>query len=408
MKTFFKKYLFLLFTFVVSFVIFYPSLFAFFTNDDFFLLKISQANNLPSFLNFFNFIKGPDGLGMYRPLTTQVFYFLSWKFFNLHPFPLHIISFIFFFAVTFLVYKLVFELQKNEKVAQISAFLYAVSATHFGNLYYFAVFQELGMTFFVLLSCLLFAKNKRALSFIFFLLALMSKETAVITPILVVIIYFYKNRKLDFKKLFISLLPFGVCLIIYFIIRFKWYGFATGDSYIWDFSVKKLVNTFFWYLLWSLNIPESLVDFIGPGIKVNANLFLYWSKQITPILIAFFIQGVLLVTLLLKAVFRRIKQNDTETDSVSLFCIGWFLISLLPVVFLPLHKFSFYLTLPLIGLVFRIAYLLVSSKLNNLFIILFLLVWTITSFLTLQFTFQTNWISQGEKVAQKSLFIFLR
>src|SRR5258708_6486515 len=160
MRLLFSKYKFLFLSFLLSFLIFYPSLFVFFTNDDFFFLNIARAGSLGDFFKFFSLIKGPDGFGMYRPLTTQVFYFLSSKLFNMQPMPLHMISFLFFFAIIYLVYKLVFELIKSSKIAMVSAFLYAVSATHFGHLYYLATFQELGMTFFVLLSCITFIKNK--------------------------------------------------------------------------------------------------------------------------------------------------------------------------------------------------------------------------------------------------------
>jgi hypothetical protein len=410
MKDFLKKYKYLLFTFFVSFVIFYPSLFVFFTNDDFFFLKTAQAKSFGDFLNFFNLIKGPDGFGMYRPLTTQVFYFISTKFFNLSPLPLHIVTFIFFFAIIYLIYRLALVLFKNQEIALISAFLYSASATHFGHFYYLATFQEIGVTFFVLLSSLAFLSKKNFLSFIFFVLALLSKETAVVTPILLTLIYFFqKSQKReipDVKKLLIILTPFVTCLFIYLLVRFRWYGFASGDSYIWDFSVKRVLNTSFWYLLWSLNIPESLIDFIGSGLKVNPNLFLYWKDQIMPIFISFFVQGALLATVLIKALLQKTKNYMAQRDLVSVFCIAWFLTSLLPVIFLPEHKFSFYLTLPLIGVVFRIGYLLSTSKINKFFVILFLAAWTVTSILTLRFTVQTNWITQDELISKRVFEFF--
>ena len=411
MKEFVQKYKYLFLIFISSSLLFYKSLFVFFTNDDFFFLKVAQAKNIGDFLNFFNLLKGPDGFGMYRPLTTQVFYFISWKFFNLNPLPLHVISFLFLFIIITLIYKLVLNLIGDEKVALISAFLYAVSATHFGHLYYLATFQELGMTSFVLLSCLSFLRRKNILSLIFFILALLSKETAVITPILLVLIYLFQvrsiNKSVNIKKLIVTLIPFIVCLFVYLIIRIFFYGFATGDSYIWDFSLRKLANTSFWYLLWSLNIPESLVDFIGSGLSVNPNLFIFWHSQITPIFIFFSSQLVLIAWTLSKVLLEKEKDEIKNRDLVSTFCIIWFLMSLLPVIFLPIHKFTFYLTLPLIGVVFRIAYLLVTSKVNNIFIGSFLLVWTLTSIFTLKFTIQTNWITQDESISER-IFIFFK
>ena len=362
---------------LISLIIFWPSLFMFFTNDDFFFLKISK-NPLQWFNNSFI---------MFRPLTTQVFYFFGGR----NPLAMHIVSFLFFFGIIYLVYKLASEIFKNEKVALISAFLYTVSASHFGQLYYLAAFQELGMTFFVLLSCLAFLKDKKLLSFIAFILALLSKETAVVTPLLLGLIYLYQ-RKYNFKKFLVFISPFVICLFIYLFIRFKFYGFSGGNGYVWDFTPKKLINTLFWYLLWALNIPESLIDFIGPGLKINPNLFLYWGEQVMPILISFIFECLLLVAVYIKVLLEKVKKQIQERDLISVFCIAWFLIGILPVAFLPDHKFSFYLTLPLIGLVFRISYLLVSSKLNKYLIWLFLGVWTLTSILTLKFAYQTNWI----------------
>lgn len=405
MINFIKKNYILLLIFAFVFVIFLPSLFVFYTNDDFFLLKISNINSFTQFFNFFSLAKGPDGLGMYRPLTSQVFYFLSWKLFNLNPLGLHIISFLVFFGVIYLVYRLSIEIVKDQRVAYITAFLYAVSATHFGHLYYLATFQELGMTAFVLLSCLSFIKNKRFLSFLFFILALMSKETAVITPFLIGLIYWFERihqrSAMSVKKFLMFLLPFIICLFAYLLIRFASYGFATGDTYIWDFSVRKMINTVVWYLLWGLNLPETLLDFIGPGLKVNPNLFTYWSKQIIPILILFLVQGTGLLVILFRSLFEKSKKLITEGKQISLFCIAWFLISLLPVIFLPEHKFTFYLTLPLAGLVLRIAYLLIKSKLNVIFVGTFLLVWTTLSILTVKHTVNISWISQSENAAKR-------
>src|SRR5258708_34818645 len=146
------------FMFIISSLLFSQNFNNFFTNDDFFLLKIAKANSISDFLNFFNITKGPDGLGMYRPLTTQVFYWVSRTFFESNPLPLHLIAFAALFGIVYLVYFLTKLLSKNSFVSATAAFLYATSATHFGHLYYMATFQELGMTFFVLLSVIFFIK----------------------------------------------------------------------------------------------------------------------------------------------------------------------------------------------------------------------------------------------------------
>ncbi|KKQ97154.1 hypothetical protein A3E15_03275 [Candidatus Woesebacteria bacterium RIFCSPHIGHO2_12_FULL_42_9] len=406
------KYLFIIL--FISFVLYFPSLFTFYTHDDFFLLKISQAGSLKEFLNFFNLTQGPDGLGMYRPLTTQVFYFLAWKLFNFYPLGLHIISFIVFFAVTYLTYRLTkmllsnFEPRTTDKIPLIAAFLYATSASHFGHLYYLATFQELGMTLFFILSVLFFIefleksdKKHLVFSIMTFILSLLSKETAVVLPMIFIPIYWLmkkqKKNKLKLGELLTSLIPFLLILAVYLYMRVSYYGFATGDSYLWDFSIRRLFNTFGWYGLWAFNLPEMLVDFVGPGLKFNPNLFKFWSKEIIPIFILF--SGAVII--LLYKVFRNIKNLFTKRNLLNLFifCIAWFFVTLLPVLFLPLHKFTFYLTLPLIGIVIIISYLL-TAKRQYFVASLFMIIWLILSFMTIGLTKKTHWITRGGYTAK--------
>jgi hypothetical protein len=371
--------------FVLPLIIFWPSFFVFFTNDDFFFLKIANANSLNTFLDYFNFTGGPDGFGMYRPITTQVFYSLG------NPVLMHSIVFGVFLAILYTLYLLGIKLFKNEKIALISVFLYSVSATHFGHFYYLATFQELGMTLFVLLSIYTFLCGKHSASIIFFVLALLSKETAVITPCLIFLNEWYVNRKVNYKKYIFYFLILGIYLFIHFYI----YGLAAGDTYIWNFGFKKLLNTVMWYLIWALNLPETLVDFVGPGLSLNPNLFLYWKTEIIPILILFCTELVFLIFLMLKYL------EDTGNKNQSFFAMIWFGVTLLPVIFLPVHKFTFYLTLPLVAVIFRIAYLLEKNKSSYVFIYFFLLVWTSLSILTLKHTINTSWVTSGEKISQR-------
>lgn len=407
-----NKYLLLIF--LVSLIIFYPSLSKFYTNDDFFLLKISQANNFPQFINFFNPTAGPDGLGMYRPLTTQVFYFLARKLFNLNPLGLHVISLGVFFLVIFLIYKLAKELTGSENISLVASFLYATSATHFGHLYYLATFQELGITLFFLLSVLGFIRFLRKekakdwlLSLLAFALALLSKETAVVLPLALFLVYFYlnKTRQISFslKKLTGVLSPYILLLVIYFYFRIFHYGFAEGDSYIWDFSIGRTINTLGWYGLWSLNLPEMLVDFVGPGLKFNPNLFKFWSREIIPIFVLF---GTLLAGIGYMIIKNYKKLINRKSLILILFCLSWFIITLLPVLFLPLHKFTFYLTIPLVGAAIAISYLLVPDH-ERPITTLFLAAWLSLSIVTLTLTAKTSWITKGQETARRIHNYFL-
>jgi Gpi18-like mannosyltransferase len=235
----------LLLIFAFPILVFWPSLFVFFTNDDFFFLKISKINSFWEFVRFFDITKGPDGLGMYRPLTTQVFYMLK------NPLLMHIVVFITFFVILYFIYVLSKKLFGEERIALIATFLYSVSAVHFAHFYYLATYQELGMALFVLLMIISHLNKRYYLSILFFVLSLMSKETAVVAPFLLLLSDWYINSKINLKKYIAYFLILGFYLFMHFVL----YGVATGDSYVWDFSIRKLLNSTAWYLAWGI-IPE--------------------------------------------------------------------------------------------------------------------------------------------------------
>jgi hypothetical protein len=400
MKNFFKKYKYLILTIIVSFLIYLPSLFGFYTNDDFYHLRISHATNFTEFLNFFNLEKSAGGQLLYRPLTTHVFYFLGWSLFNLNPVGLHIVSFLMFFITVVCVYKLALLISENEGISNISAFLYATSATHFGHLYYLAT--ELVLAVFFFPSVIFFInylknskKSQYILSVIFFVLALMAKENSVVLIPVFMLLYIYfriiKKTKIVTKSFVFGLLPELFILIGYMYFHFFYYGFVKGDSYIWNLSPIKAANTVMWYLLWSFNIPEMFNDFFGPGIQMNPNLLKYWSNSVIPIALLFFAEMAIFSILFFKSIKSKFVLNY-------LLLISWFIVTLAPILFLPLHKFTFYLTLPLFGFVVFVGYMLVSKKKTT---VLFCIVWVLTSIFTLNLTRSTNWITNGELIARK-------
>jgi hypothetical protein len=390
---------------------FSPSLLGFFTNDDFFHFVTARAYNLKDFLNFFNLYYPATGFPNYRPLATQVFYFLDWKFFDLNPLPMHILLFILFFGIIILVYKIAKELTKNEKTAILTTALYAVSATHFGQLYFLAT-QEIIYGFFFFLTVWLFIKylDRRktkfiVYSFLSFLLTLASKEPAITLPFVLGLIYLFliwrDKKKIELKKITTLLSPFFLVLAGYLFMRFFHYGFAKGDSYLWAFVPKRIINSLGWYSLWALNMPEMLVDFVGPGLKFNPNLFRYWPSQIIPIFILFVIQVVLGGYLFLR---NLLLSHKTKLNIVILGII-WFVGTLVPVLFLPIHKFTFYLTVPLFGVVMTLGYLL--SNLPKWLVYFFLILFFTTSLVSLSLTSRVSWITRGQETAKRIFVHFL-
>jgi hypothetical protein len=221
----------------------------------------------------------------------------------------------------------------------------------------------------------------------------MSKETAVVLPFIFIITHLFltltKKIKVPVKTLVLALIPYFVILGGYLFLHFRYFGVISGDSYVWDFSLLRAVNSTVWYGLWSLNLPEMLIDFVGPGIHLNPNLLKYWSSEIIPIFILFTLQMLIVIY----AFIRR--KFSLTTVYFLLFSISWFVLTMAPVIFLPVHKFTYYLTLPLIGTVLFLSYLIRDSR----FKILFCVFWITTSIISLALTYKTNWITQSQLVA---------
>ncbi len=396
----------LAFILLLSLLLYLPSFFNFYTNDDFFHLSISKAKNVSEFLNFFNLISAPQGFGFYRPLTTQAYYFLSY-YFNYNPIILHVISFAVLIMIILLVFNISKKLTANNYTSLLAVFFYAVSATHFGHLYYIATFQELGFSLFYLLSMISFINflKEKKIRYYFFMIitlvgALLSKESAVTLPasfLLIILFYVgFRFKALNLRQIiFILSIPILI-LLVYLYFHVFYYGLAKGDSYVWIVSFR-VVNTVVWYVLWSLNIPEMLVDYIGPGLHVNPNLLKFYWDKIIPIIILF---GVIILELLF--VFVKTLKKSTKKDvRLYLFAIFWFLITLLPVIFLPLHKFSYELTLPLFAVALVLGNLIAKVQKYKLLICMFLSNYLLLSVLTNILSYQTSWIVRGAVVAER-------
>ena len=404
-----KNLIFFLFTYLLGFLLFFPGLFNFYSHDDFFHYRIAEANSLKEFISFFDLTNAPFGWGYYRPLTTQVLYFLGRTVFNFNPIIMHLVAFLMFFIVVFLVFKLILALSKNNLIAYLGTLFYATSAAHFSHLYSIAN-QELGHAIFFLSSILAFIKflEKKKLKYYFlslltFMIALTCKEFALMLPIVLVLVYFYliarKEIKTSFKWFVLSILSFGLVLSVYLYLHVFNYGLVEGDSYIWDFSPIKALNTLGWYGLWSLSLPKMLAgfDFISSGFSFNLSLFKSWPREVILALFLFLVFLVLLLINLIISLFNKLNRKEMILVGFSLI---WFSLTLLPVLFLPWHKFTTYLTIPMIGTATIIGYLL-SKSYSRLLIILTFAVYVSLSAITLEITRRVDWISTGPRTAKK-------
>ncbi len=366
---FIKKNKFIL---ALVFLVFLPSLFIFFSGDDWSHLKLSQISSPTEFLNFFSFSNNAQTASFYRPLSTQVFFYIFQTIFGLNSFFYHLFVMAGFFYSLYLLHSLCLILFKNKLVANVSLIIYAVSATNFTRLYFLSAFQEILMVIFVLSSLIQFIKNKTVgKSVIFFILALMSKETAIVLPAILLAYSVLFKKKINIKRH----IWFWIISAIYLCFRFFIFKLPVGDSYIFSFAPKSILNTLFWYVTWSFGTPELLVDYISSGLKPIPRLFtdyLAWSYiMLTGTVTLFSYAGYIFAKTL-----RSINKNH-------LFSSLLFLLSISPLLILPWHKFTLELGLPMVGFSMFISLLLVAHKKDlKIFLSLFIIFNLLTNYLT--------------------------
>lgn len=373
---------------LLLFFIYLPSFGNFFSADDWFHLRVSNVNKLSEFLNFFSFEKTAQSIAFYRPLPTQVFFFVFQKLFGTNPLPYHLFVIVCFGYSLYLINKLAGSLLNSEKKALLATIVYGLSASNFTRLYFLSAFQEIALVIFSLLCILNYLKQTirhKLYAISFFILALLSKETAVVLPVILLLLNWYQ-KKIDFRKL----LPFVFILLPYLFLRLGKFGGAVGETYGWNFSPVKAGNTFMWYGLWSVGAPELLLDYIGSGLRPISRFFtdflIWWPLIIWPLLAN--------IALLIYLFIKKIRVLDRKV----IFLCTSFVISLLPVLFLPQHKFAVELGLPLVWFSLAVVWLLPE---NNKIVILFVLVFLSLNLPMNILTAQTHYSVGRAKVSKK-------
>ncbi len=370
---------------LLSLVVYLPALFVFFSADDWFHLRVSGVNSISQFLNFFSFSRNAQTIAFYRPLSTQTFLFVFQKLFGLNSLPYHLFVLVCFGYSLYLISKLAVFLLNSPKKALLAVLIYGFSVSNFTRLYFLSAFQEIALVLFSVTCILAFIEHKYIFSYLFFILALMSKETAVVIP-LILFVLAWSQKKLDLKKL----IPFAFILLPYLYFRLFIFGEALGETYGWNFSPIKMVNTFMWYGLWSVGAPELLLDYIGSGLKPIARFFtdfpIWWHLIIWPLLAN--------LAFLFFLFIRKIKSIDRKF----VFFMASFVVSLLPVLFLPQHKFAIELGLPLVWFSLAVTWLLPENKKA---IILFVIVFLSLNLPMNILTAQTHYSVGRAKVSKK-------
>lgn len=354
--------------------------------------------SLISLVRFFGFHSFESrGIAFYRPLFREITYNLSYGLWGLNPIPLRILSMILHFSNVVLIFALVKKIFKSEKTAYLTAFLFSISAANVGAIYYLAGgLQAQGAALFVFCTLLLFPKHK-ILAFLTFIFSLMSHEIAVVTPVLLTG-YMILNRDFKFKYL----LPYFVTILLYFYGDYAVIGFSKNEiQYKPTFNPKTLLNSISWYSLWAFGIPETLIDFVGPGLKLNPNLMKYWGDLYRIIFPAFFI-SLLSFLLILVSKIKNIRKLKIKREII--FLVFWFLVGISTVLLFPFHKSTYYMCISLPAFWGVISYFIFqNSKINIILSIVFLVSVIVLNIYSTKNMDITYWAAERGRVSERLL-----
>lgn len=292
----------------------------------------------------------------YRPILELV-YKIQYSLFSLNPHWYHFCNVILHLANGFFVYAMILLVTQKRKMAWITAAVFLVHPVQSEAVAAIAGISNILFSFFCLTSFLLYllarakseTQNINYLTSLFlFILALLTKEQAVVLPFAVVLYeYCFPTEKgraaFDVKRLF-RLAGFFVVAGLYLSLR----NVALNGSFLAFFAYK---NELF---LRILSIPSTLLTY-GRILLFPTDLHYF---RCTDMLKPFAVPLMLFVAVV-GTVIAAVRFGLKENRNILIFGAGWFIVWLLPVLnIIPMvEEYSFlwtaehFLYLPMVGFV---------------------------------------------------------
>lgn len=388
------------------FILCIPSLSLYFHQDEFIHFRYSQ--NITQVIQSFNIFQKGE-FPFYRPLPTQVYFYLGKVIFGLNPVLFRLTNFVILSLNILLVYTVVKKITNKQSTGAIASVIYGINSTHIAPLFAPAYIHELLYVFLALLciyAYVVFQKNKvnknYLFAILFYILALMTKENAVILPGILAIYELIIVRS-GFKKVVLRMTPFAILLSIYIVGHFLFYGLAKGASYTVQIG-KPTINIFFWYFSWALSTPNILVDFLGP--KLTLNPILYAVAGIHAYIFIYIFPVVLFGLFILAMLSFTTVKDKKDWIKVELFAILWFVLGIVPLLPFPGHKLGTEQAFSLVGLSLGIGYIgtsLLYSRKSKYMFYAWMSLYLILATNTIILARKTHWIAISSKQAQNAI-----
>jgi tetratricopeptide (TPR) repeat protein len=363
----------------------------FFWDDDDTIVKNVYIKSWKFLPNYFteNLIAGAGLHSNYwRPLLLFSFS-LDYKIWKLFPFGYHLTNTLLHILNAFLIYYLLLLIFKNQKISFLTALIFLLHPLQTEAVTYVTGRGDPLSIFFILISFIfyIFAKEKNQnkfliLSCLFFILSLLTKETVIFFPALV-LFYEILNRE-KFKKILINTSPLFFIALIYFILRLTVLNFGQtlnlyGEENIFTKNIHYRIFTFLNILLTYYSLY-----FLPTHLHMERN---------APILTTIFHPGVIFSLLILFLIVLVSIYTFKKGNKIFSFGFGWFFISLFPLsnILIPISGllYEHWLYFPLVGFSLILSYsifeILPKLKFNRFLVpISYLLLFLFLGFLSIR------------------------
>ncbi|HEY7336673.1 MAG TPA: hypothetical protein VH639_17400 [Bryobacteraceae bacterium] len=307
----------------VCLALFWRTLFTWFNTDDFGLLWLASTAHDPSSLAHALF--HPIAQGTVRILSDRLFYLVIYSLFGIAAAPFHVAILLTWFATLGLASAVGTRITGSRAAGLVAALLWTTSKVMVSPLAWAAVYEVVLCSFFALAA--LYARIRwldtrapgwAATEWILYILGFGAQESMVMYPV-AALLYTWAVAGRDIRK--------------------------KGERGVFALFIPAAVFTAI-HAFFIPKVPSEIYR-IAVDARLPVTLSMYLRMAVGPEHYAS--RKILLPTLAIFAAWRMRRPASREFGA-ALFCVGWFLLWLVPVLPLPNHISEYYLTVPLAGL----------------------------------------------------------
>jgi protein O-mannosyl-transferase len=347
---------------LIALVVFSKLFGNFFVSDDWHWLWLAD-NQTWTWHIFASNYAGENLGGSYNPLLLVLFK-IAWPIFGLKYIWYHVVSVVVHATNAYLVYLLArqifsfIKIKLFDKAAWLAGVLFLLWPVQVEAVAWVSAWPHLWVTLFSLLSLLNYLKSRLnnsqkhfILSLLFFIIALLIKETAIVLPFIILLweVWLMSDKKFKIKKKFQYVWAYLAALVIFSVLRY-------------------IVTGLFFGYYGSKNIQISPIEWINNAAGlINETITFSFARNIFFKLSYFHLETIAVLSMTAMALYFYYLLRSKKTFHF-IILTSWFFM-LVPFTFVLLHRTTFggerYLYLPMIFFVIWFAYIFYEIKVSK-------------------------------------------